>query len=118
MVARLDRNIYRGDTKLFEVALWANRYKRAAFDLTGATLLGQVRADPAGAVLATLVCTALDSIPPTTGKNRLRFELTAAGSAALPLGPVLYDVQATMADARVYTLVAGTFVVEADVSHA
>lgn len=118
MVAVLDRTIYRGDTKLITIGLWSNRYQQVPFDLTGATLLGQVRAAVDGTVLCTLTCTVLAAVAPSTIRNKVSIELTAANSATLSPGAVLvWDVQATMTDSRVYTLVGGKFTISGDVSH-
>lgn len=116
MPARLDRKVYRGDTKIFEVSLWSNRYRAMPFDLAGATMLAQVRAAAGSAVLGTLACTILPAVAPAIYQNRLRFELTAALSATFAGPSVVFDVQATMTDGRVYTVVTGTWEIEQDVS--
>ena len=116
MVAKVDRPVYRGDTKILIVALWSNRYRRVPFDLTGATLVGKVRQTAGGSVLATLACTLLPAVGTATYRNRVQIELTAADSSALAPGNYLYDVRATLADTRVYTIVRGTFAVEQSVS--
>jgi len=116
MPAPLDRKIYQGDSKVFVIGLWSNRYKRVAFDLTGATVAGQVRAAPGSTVLATLACTVLEPLVEGGPRNRVRVELTAAASAALAVSEALYDVQATLADGRIYTLLAGKLYVTPDIT--
>lgn len=117
MVALLNRDVYRGDTKTLVIALFSNRYRQTPFDLTGATLLGQVRDSPGSTVLATLVTT-LEPADVNGVVNKVRVELSATDSAALLPGEHRWEVQATMpgAPARKYTLIGGVFTTIDDIA--
>jgi hypothetical protein len=100
-------SIYRGDTYRWRFSLWQDTAKTVPVDLVGATAKAEIRAAPAGAVLATLACTIV-------APNNVDVVLSSAVSKALTAG--VWDLQLTMGNGDIQTPVAGGVSVTPDVT--
>ena len=105
-----DLCLYRGDTSRWQFRLWQDEGKTMPVDLTGATVLAQIRSGPGGAVQATPATT----IVPL---NLIDMVLDAAASAALAGGGV-WDLQLTYASGDVATPLRGRVQVQQDITRA
>lgn len=111
MPARFDIDLYRGDTLYYEVALWADKYKRRKVVVTGATVAGQIRVNPnSPSVLASFNAGLIDD-------HTIFYGLTKEVSATFLAGTYSYDVQVTYADGQRVTILTGTVNVTTDVTH-
>ena len=105
-----DLCLYRGDTSRWQFRLWQDEAKTMPVDLTGATVLAQIRSGPGGAIQATPTAVI---VPP----NLIDMVLSAADSAALGGGGV-WDLQVTYASGDVATPLRGRVQVQQDVTRA
>ena len=105
-----DLCLYRGDTARWQFRLWQDEAKTMPVDLTGASVLAQIRSGPGGAVQAT----------PGTAvvlPNLIDMVLDATASAALqPRG--VWDLEVTYASGDVATPLRGNVIVQQDVTRA
>ena len=106
--AKMPLALYRGDTYTWRFTLWADAAKTLPADLTDVTVKAELRAQPAGALLATLDCAV--ELP-----NVITATLSAAISSTLPPKGV-WDMQLTYPADVVATILAGTVDVVADVT--
>ena len=108
MPGNYDMTLYRGDTRRFAFLLWQDADKTLPVDTTDATAAAQIRNAPGGAVLVNMAC----SIP---SNGRVEIVLPADQTAALaPRG--VWDLQLTMSDGDITTVVTGRVCVVADVT--
>lgn len=111
----VERNIsiYRGDTYKMLVRVWTlteDDNSGGPFDLTGTTVLAQIRSSVNDVMPQTTFVTAT----PTAGVVQLTL---TSGQTALLTMPAVYDVQLHLPDGTVRTLVQGTIIINNDVSH-
>jgi len=100
--------IYRGDSYSWSFTLWNDVAGTEPFDLTGAVAAAEIRAKSGSPVLVALDCTVVQP-------NTVEVELTAANSALLN-AKAAWDLQLTLPDGVVKTVVAGPVVVTADIT--
>jgi hypothetical protein len=101
--------IYRGDTGQWTFVLWADEAKTVPSDLTGVTVLAEIRQTSGSPVLATLACTI--QLP-----NTINAVLSSAASLQLKAGPAVWDLQLTYPGSVVITALAGPVTVVLDVT--
>ena len=105
-----DLCLYKGDTGRWQFRLWQDEARTMPVDLTGATVLAQIRSGPGGTVQATLATTV--NLP-----NMIDAVLAAADSAALqPRG--VWDLEITYSSGDVATALRGGVSVQQDVTRA
>lgn len=107
--ATLPLKHYRGDTLTLTVKLWNDASHSQPTNLTGATVLAQVRSNPDSDVVITTFGSSI------TG-SQITLTLTPAQTALLP-EEATYDVQVTYSNNVVQTVLAGELTAEPDVSH-
>lgn len=105
---RMPLSLYRGDTYRWRFSLWQDSARTQPVDLTGATVLAQVRDRAGGTLIATMSCT-------ITAPNIIDAALSAEDSAKLP-GSSVWDMQVTYAGGDVATVLAGPVNTTVDVS--
>lgn len=105
---RYDLQLYRGDTYKWTVKLWQDKAQSQAVDLTGATVKSEYR-DKSGGTPIVAITTAL-VLP-----NTINLTFPAASWATAPPAGV-WDLQVTMSDGTVNTVLAGTVQVISDVT--
>ena len=108
--------LYRGDSRKFTFKFWADDAKTVPVDLTafGTVFAAQVRHDPD---LSVLVALTMDTTAAATGV--LSFTIPPTAWADLPFSALGWDIQVSAGDgSSVTTLVAGTFQVVKDFTHA
>ena len=106
--AGVNLSLYRGDD--FSFTMPVTHQDGSAYDLTGCTILAQIRAtamaaDPPTAVFTSSVAT-----------NIITLSLAGTASAAIAVGTYVWDCQITDASAKVHTIAAGAVTMTADVS--
>ena len=99
--------VYRGDSRSWQFALWADDERTEPYDLTGVAAAAQIRRDPDHRDPVQLEVEI--ELP-----NIIRAHLSAASSARTPTGR--WDLQLTWAYGRVLTPIKGPVTVEADVT--
>jgi hypothetical protein len=100
--------IYRGDSFLWQFVLWTDDTRTTPLDLTGASILSQIRNRPGGTLIVTLNCSVL--LP-----NNIFMAIAAPQCATLP-GTGVWDLQVTFPSGDVSTVLAGTVTSTPDVS--
>lgn len=101
--------IYRGDSRSWAFALWADDDRTEPYDLTGVSARAQIRRDPADPGAAPVDLLVEIELP-----NVIRVHLTAAASARTASGR--WDCPLTWPDGRVLTPLKGPVTVEANVT--
>src|SRR5262245_50603302 len=105
--AKLDLDLYRGDSTRLRVKLFAQ--DSSPLDLTGAEAKAEIRDRPAGDVIVPLICTI--ELP-----NTIQIDLIASDSLNLPQAGV-WDLQLTfLSSGDVKTPLAGQVSVTPDVT--
>jgi hypothetical protein len=104
-----DLQLYRGDTFKWIVKLWQDVKQTIPTDLTGATPKAEFRDKTAGTAIAALGCVL--ALP-----NTITITMTAAAWATAPANGGIWDLQITMPDASVNTVLKGNVVVIGDVT--
>jgi hypothetical protein len=103
-----DLVLYRGDTYRFQARLWEDTAGGVPTDLTGATAEAEIRDKSAGAFVVVMEC---EITPP----NLIDVTLTGDMWASCPTKGV-WDLQVTMPDGDVRTVLAGKVDVTPDVT--
>lgn len=104
----LTLELYRGDTGHWVINLWTDAAKTLPADLTGVTVLAQIRDVPRGTVMVPL--TTAITLP-----NTIDMQLSAANSTLLP--PTgWWDMQLTYSPTAIFTILRGPVLVTNDVS--
>lgn len=116
--AQYSRNVYQGDTVEFTVTYkeGASVAEQVGVSLTGATLVGEIKAAKSDAD-ATAAFTVTADADQVTNPGLMSVVLPAAQSALLTGSSYVYDIEVTWADATVQTLVYGTLSVTRGVSN-
>ena len=105
---KYDLQLYRGDTFKWTVKLWQDAKQTVPVDLTGATIKAEYRAQTGGTPIVAIT-TALVLL------NTINLTFPAAAWASAPNGGI-WDLQITMPDASVNTVLAGNVQVIGDVT--
>lgn len=100
--------IYRGDSYRWQFTLFDDVNQSQPSDLTGVTVLSQIRDRPGGNYICSLTCT-------VTLPNVIVTYLAAQDSALLP-GSAAWDLQLTYASGDVATVLAGPVNITPDVT--
>lgn len=103
-----DIQMYRGDTKRLNLSVTAGGN---AYNLTNCVLTMTVRRYTDGPV----VFTAQAVIDDAAG-GKAHVDITPQSSKSFPCGTLVYDVELTTADGRIYTVADGKLTVKADVT--
>jgi hypothetical protein len=98
--------VYRGDTRRWQVKLWADAERAQPIDLNGVTAAAQIQMS---SPVVTLGCT-------VTLPNVIDLLLTAQDSKTLAIGKGLWDLQLTYPGGDIVTVLAGEVHVVADVT--
>jgi hypothetical protein len=99
--------VYRGDTYSWSFALWEDIEHTQPIDLTGATPKAEIRAKPGGELWVALPVA-------VTLPNIIVADLTADDSRKLAAKLGAWDLQLTLADGTVATVIAGGVFVTPD----
>jgi hypothetical protein len=105
-----DLDLYRGDSYTWRFVLWADDAKTQPVDLAGATVAAEARDKPGGLNIVAFDCV-------VTPPNIIDVDLTAAMWAGVTVGTKAWDLEVTMADGEVRTVVAGKVTVTGDVTN-
>lgn len=97
-------SVYQGDTYEWTFRLWADRARSTPIDLTGAEAKAEIRDRPGGRLLLALS-------PTVTMPNEIAVDLTREDSLKLTRRNARWDLQLTLDDGTVTTVVAGHVVV-------
>jgi hypothetical protein len=103
-----DLCLYRGDSARWRFQLWQDDAKTQPADLTGATVLAQIRDRPDGSNIVDLTCT-------ITTPNII--DVALAAGAAVPQRGV-WDLQVTYPSGDIVTYLTGRVAMQLDVTHA
>jgi hypothetical protein len=103
-----DLNLYRGDSYKWQVRLWSDEAQTDPVVLDGATVKSEIRDRSGGTVILELGCT-------ITPPNTIDLVLDPADWALAPTTGV-WDLQVTMSDGTINTVVAGKVTVTGDVT--
>jgi hypothetical protein len=103
-----DLELYRGDTYTWQARLWDNAVDMTPIDLTGATAEAEIREKSAATPITTLDCV-------ITLPNMVDVTLDADNWADVPAVAV-WDLQLTMSDGTVRTVLRGDVKVTPDVT--
>ena len=103
-------DLYHGDSYNWQFKLWTDEAKTQPLDLTGVTVKAEIRDKPAGMEIFALDC--------AISGNVVEAVLSAATSATLPIGDLVWDIQLTYPNGSVNTLLAGKVTVTQDVTDA
>lgn len=93
-------NIYQGDTYEWAFSLWADRDRTTPVDLTGVDAKAEIRDRPGGTLLLMLA-------PTITLPNEVDVVLSREDSLKLKRRTGRWDLQLTLGDGTVTTVVAG-----------
>jgi hypothetical protein len=99
--------VYRGDTYSWSFALWENIERTQPVDLTGATAKAEIRAKPGGELWVDMPLT-------VTLPNIIVADLSADDSRKLVSKLGAWDLQLTLDDGTVATVIAGGVFVTPD----
>ena len=107
--ASYDLAIYAGDSYQWQFNLWTDSTKTTPIDLTGATVMAQIRDQPTPTGVIIVSFTTSITLP-----NQIFLTLTAALSAQAANG--VWDLQVTSSTGWVSTFVGGKVTVTPDVT--
>ena len=99
-------SVYRGDTRRWQFALWADADKTQPTDLTGVTVQAQIQTSTS---VVSLVCS-------VTLPNLVNMTLNAPESKSLVPGKGVWDLQLTYPTGDVATVIGGDVMITADVT--
>jgi hypothetical protein len=99
-IAHVPLTIYQGDTYEWTFTLWADPARTVPVDLTGVDAKAEIRDRPGGALLIDLPLT-------VTLPNVIAAELKRDDSLKLTRRTARWDLQLTLADKSVTTIIAG-----------
>ena len=101
--------LYHGDSYSWQFKLWLDEGKTAPLDLTGVVPKAEIRFEPGGAVIVTLVTEVV--LP-----NIIAMSLSSTQCQTLEVAPHVWDLQLTYPSGSVNTILMGTVEVTADVT--
>jgi len=101
--------LYHGDSYSWQFKLWLDEAKVAPLDLTGVVPKAEIRFEPGGAVIVTLVTEVV--LP-----NIIAMSLSSTQCQTLEVAPHVCDLQLTYPSGLVNTVLMGTVEVTADVT--
>lgn len=107
--ARFSLDVYRGDTASWEFILWHDADRTQPIDLTGVTPKAEIRDRPGGTLMLELPLT-------ITLPNVIEADLSRDDSLKLTRHKGVWDLQLTLPDDRVATVIAGHVFIKASVT--
>lgn len=107
--ANVPLSVYRGDSYSWSFRLWADRERTQPVDLTGATPKAEIRDRAGGTLMLPLPLTV--ELP-----NVIVADLSPADGKKLTRHKGVWDLQLTLADGTVTTVIAGDVFVRASVT--
>jgi hypothetical protein len=112
-----DFSVYQGDTKKFSLVISAGPPPSGPYtpvDLTGCTILSQIRATPGAAQPeATITCAITDAV-----NGEVLLSMAPAVTAAMTAGSKVWDMEITFPSGDKYTYLKGAVTVVGDVTRA
>ena len=101
--------MYRGDTYVWDFRLWQDRERTVPVDLTDTTAKAEIRDRPGGVLLVELPV----SITPP---NLITMRLARDDALKLTRRNAMWDLQLTLADGTVVTVIAGHVHITLDIT--